>query len=147
MAPKISPASTPRDSEHQTVLSLDQVDELERLQRRIQLRTGLIKYLLEEDQHANIKEPFIGEITVLNAAQELLADINDAAERIGKIMIAAQKASVGVNKGQLRRGSKEEMENPPPTLVEAGIDKKLSAQSQKLAALPVKADTATKGGA
>jgi hypothetical protein len=148
MAPKIAPASTPRDSEHQTALSLDQVDEVHRIQRRIQLRTGLIHYLLEKDQHANTKEPFVGEITVLDAVQELLEDINDAAERIAKIMIAAQKASVvGKASRPGKIGSKPEPISGPPTREEAGIDKKLSSQSQKLAAVPVKADTVTKGGA
>jgi hypothetical protein len=58
-----------------------------------------------------------------------------AERRLGQ-MIAAQKQTVGLNKGTLRRGTAEEPRDERPTLAEAGIDKKLSAKAQKMAAIP-----------
>ena len=62
--------------------------------------------------------------------------------RLGE-MIKAQAESVGLNKGAAekgrtkQRGSDEEpRSNAVPTLAEAGIDKKLSSRSQKLASIP-----------
>src|SRR5207244_1477441 len=65
------------------------------------------------------------------------AEIRIRAERRLGEMIAAQKATVGLNRGSLVGGATRE---PPrdtrPTLAEAGIDKKLSSRAQKLAAVP-----------
>lgn len=41
---------------------------------------------------------------------------------------------MGLNTGQLRRGSELEPRESAPTLAEAGIDKKLSSRAQKLEA-------------
>jgi hypothetical protein len=66
------------------------------------------------------------------------AEIRLRAEwRVGEL-IAAQKATVGLAHGgdaqrtRFRKGT----ESPRPTLAEAGIDKKLSARAQQLAAVP-----------
>jgi len=65
-----------------------------------------------------------------------------AERRLGE-MLRAQKETVGLNtgakglKGAGTRGSKKEPRvNAPPTLAEAGIDKKLSMCSQALALIP-----------
>lgn len=58
-----------------------------------------------------------------------------AERRLGQ-MIAAQKETVGLNKGALRRGTAEEPRDERPTLADSGIDKKLSAKAQKMAAIP-----------
>src|SRR5260370_37165457 len=59
-----------------------------------------------------------------------------AERRLGEI-IAAQKATVGLNRGALVGGtSREPPRDTRPTLAQAGIDKKLSARAQKLAAIP-----------
>lgn len=58
-----------------------------------------------------------------------------AERRLGQ-MIAAQKATVGLNKGTLRRGTSGEPRDERPTLADSGIDKKLSAKAQKMAAMP-----------
>ena len=59
----------------------------------------------------------------------------DAEKRLGE-MIAEQKRTVGLNTGAMGIGkSAVPQENRTPTLASAGIDKKLSARSQKLAAL------------
>jgi hypothetical protein len=57
--------------------------------------------------------------------------------RLGE-MLCEQKATVGLNKGALRRGTEMEPRDDRPTLAEAGIDKKLSARSRELAAIPAK---------
>lgn len=62
------------------------------------------------------------------------AEIRLRAERRLGELIAAQKATVGLNAGNRYGGSSEEP--PVPTLADAGIDKKLSARAQKLAAVP-----------
>jgi N6-adenosine-specific RNA methylase IME4 len=68
-------------------------------------------------------------------------DIRLRAElRLGE-MIAVQKQTVGLATGAAGIGRSasavpEECRTQPPTLAEAGIDKKLSARAQKLAALP-----------
>jgi hypothetical protein len=57
-------------------------------------------------------------------------------------MITAQKATVGLrgpehSRGGGSKGSKREpLLDAPPTLAEAGIDKKLSSRAQKLAKMP-----------
>ena len=58
-------------------------------------------------------------------------------------MIAAQKETVGLNTGggntgggNTSGGSLVAPPQAPPTLAEAGIDKKLSSRAQKLAAVP-----------
>jgi N6-adenosine-specific RNA methylase IME4 len=63
------------------------------------------------------------------------AEIRIRAERRVGELIAAQKTTIGLAKGQLRRGSKKEprVSNAPPTLAAAGIDKKLSMRAQSLA--------------
>jgi hypothetical protein len=65
-----------------------------------------------------------------------------AERRLGEL-IAAQKATVGLAKGSDRGGrkskfdgSRKEPSNAPPTLKDAGIDKKLSASAQRLANVP-----------
>jgi N6-adenosine-specific RNA methylase IME4 len=66
-------------------------------------------------------------------------DIRMRAERRLGEMLGAQKATVGFATGAAGIGPiavPEKYRNQPPTLAEAGIDKKLSARSQKLAALP-----------
>ena len=60
-----------------------------------------------------------------------------AERRIGEL-ICDQKATLGLNKGSLRRGAETEPRDDRPTLDDAGIDKKLSARAQKLAAVPAK---------
>jgi hypothetical protein len=47
-------------------------------------------------------------------------------------MLAEQKRAIGMNKGSLRRGTDEEPLDERPTLADVGIDKKLSARSQKV---------------
>ncbi len=65
------------------------------------------------------------------------AEIRIRAERRLGEMIAAQKATVELDRGSLVGGATRE---PPrdtrPTLADAGIDKKLSSRAQKLAAVP-----------
>jgi hypothetical protein len=50
-------------------------------------------------------------------------------------LIAAQKETLGLNKGALSRGSEKAPRDTLPTLAEAGIDKKLSSRAQKMAAI------------
>lgn len=64
------------------------------------------------------------------------AEIRMRAERRLGELIKAQKETVGLNAGALRRGANEEPRDERPTLAEAGIDKKLSSRAQKLAAVP-----------
>lgn len=68
------------------------------------------------------------------------AEIRIRAERRLGEMISGQKATVGLNqgaKGSMVTGSvKEPVKDDRPTLAEAGIDKKLSARAQKMAAVP-----------
>lgn len=64
------------------------------------------------------------------------AEIKVRAERRLGELIAQQKATVGLNSGQLLRGSAMEPREDKPTLADAGIDKKLSMRSQQLAAMP-----------
>jgi len=64
-----------------------------------------------------------------------------AKRRLGEIIIL-QKETVGLNKGSAGIGKSpsavpEEYHTQPPTLADVGISKKLSSQSQKLAAVPV----------
>jgi N6-adenosine-specific RNA methylase IME4 len=75
--------------------------------------------------------------------RELIDDATDirlrAELRLGE-MIAAQKETVGLATGAAGIGRSasavpEEYRTQPPTLAEAGIDKKLSARAQKLASL------------
>jgi len=66
------------------------------------------------------------------------AEIRIRAERrLGELM-AAQKATVGVAKGVLRRGVASTPREPtaPPTLAEAGIDKNLAKRARTYAAVP-----------
>lgn len=58
-----------------------------------------------------------------------------AERRLGELIIA-QKDSVGLNKGTIRRGSESEPRDERPTLADSGIDKKLSSRAQKIAAVP-----------
>jgi hypothetical protein len=78
------------------VMTLDQVDELERLRRRIQLRTVLIDYTFLQDEHLKLEDAFTGEgtgeYTVAEAIAELLDDIREAAHGIEKIMAAVNAA-------------------------------------------------------
>jgi site-specific DNA-methyltransferase (adenine-specific) len=70
------------------------------------------------------------ELEILAAEVRLRAEV-----RLGE-MLRAQKATVGLNKGTIRRGSEMAPRDDRPTLAEGGIDKKLSSRSQKLAAIP-----------
>jgi N6-adenosine-specific RNA methylase IME4 len=74
------------------------------------------------------------------------AEIRILAERRVGELIVAQRESVGLAKGAehggRRRkidGARKEPSNQRPTLSEAGIDKKLSARAQQLAAVPAPA--------
>lgn len=71
------------------------------------------------------------------------AEIRIRAERRLGEMLAAQRATAGLNTGTAGKGRPKKggaNEEPPkdnrPTLAEAGIDKKLSSRAQKLAAVP-----------
>lgn len=55
---------------------------------------------------------------------------SSAERRLGELLAERPK-----NKGTLRRGSELEPREDAPTLAEIGVDKKLSARAQKLAAL------------
>src|SRR5260370_41464534 len=62
-----------------------------------------------------------------------------AERKLGE-MIAAQKETVGLNRGALVGGtSREPPRDTRPTLAEAGIDKKLSSPAQKSHTLPTAA--------
>lgn len=66
------------------------------------------------------------------------AEIRIRAERrLGELM-AGQKATVGVARGQLRRGVENTPREPDaaPTLAEAGIDKNLAKRARTYAAVP-----------
>lgn len=54
------------------------------------------------------------------------------AERRLGIMLTEQRNTIGMNRGSLRRGTDEEPRDERPTLADVGIDKKLSARSQKI---------------
>jgi phage N-6-adenine-methyltransferase len=58
-----------------------------------------------------------------------------ATRRLGQ-MIASQKATVGLAKGELRRGVTATPRAPIPTLDEAGIDKNLAKMARKNASVP-----------
>jgi hypothetical protein len=64
---------------------------------------------------------------------EALANVPE--RRLGE-MLREQKETVGMNTGQLLRGSSLEPREEMPTLAESGIDKKLSMRAQALAAMP-----------
>jgi N6-adenosine-specific RNA methylase IME4 len=68
------------------------------------------------------------------------AEIRMRAERRLGELIKAQKETVGLNKGAQGLGTADKVQSQrgtaPPTLAEAGIDKKLSSRAQKLAAVP-----------
>jgi len=66
-----------------------------------------------------------------------------AERRLGEC-IRAQKETVGLNEGALRRGSDMEPRDARPTLADAGIDKKLSSRAQKLAPPPFSAMNSTR---
>lgn len=63
------------------------------------------------------------------------AEIRLRAERKLGLLIVQQKEVVGLNRGALRRGTKEEPRDERPTLADAGIDKKLSSRSQRVAGI------------
>lgn len=64
------------------------------------------------------------------------AEIRMRAERrLGELM-AEQRDTVGLAKGQLRRGSALNPREDKPTLAEAGIDKHLADRARKMAAMP-----------
>lgn len=73
-----------------------------------------------------------------NRALEIdAAEIRMRAERRLGELIAAQKATFGLNTGARGIGtSAVPKENRTPTLADAGIDKKLSSRAQKMAAVP-----------
>ena len=50
--------------------------------------------------------------------------------------MAAQKKTVGLNQGTLRRGSEMDPRDEKPTLAEAGIDKHLADRARRYAAVP-----------
>lgn len=64
------------------------------------------------------------------------AEIRMRAERRVGQLIQAQKETVGLNKGTLRRGAQKEPRDKRPTLAEVGIDKKMSSRAQRVAAVP-----------
>ena len=64
------------------------------------------------------------------------AEIRMRAERRLGELIKAQKETVGLQRGRLRRGAKKEPRDTRATLAEVGIDKKLSSRAQKLAMVP-----------
>src|SRR5690606_11454817 len=69
------------------------------------------------------------------------AEIRIRAERRLGELIRAQKETVGLATGAAGIGKAasavpDEYRTQPPTLAEAGIDKKLSSRAQKLAAIP-----------
>ena len=66
------------------------------------------------------------------------AEIRIRAERRVGEMMAAQRATVGLAKGALLRGTKlvPRDQPEPPTLADAGIDKHLATTARKLAAIP-----------
>lgn len=66
------------------------------------------------------------------------AEIRIRAERRIGELIKSQKETVGLNTGQRGQftGGSNEAPPAPPTLAEAGIDKKLSSRAQKMAAVP-----------
>lgn len=64
------------------------------------------------------------------------AEIRIRAERRIGELIKEQDESIGLNKGQLRRGSELDPRDDKPTLAEAGIDKHLADRARKLAAVP-----------
>ncbi len=68
------------------------------------------------------------------------AEIRMRAERRLGELIRAQKETVGLAQGRGGRrtleGTRKVPSNAPPTLAQAGIDKKLSSRAQKLAAVP-----------
>jgi hypothetical protein len=64
------------------------------------------------------------------------AEIRFRAERrVGELM-QAQRETVGLAKGTLRRGSDMDPREDKPTLAEAGIDKHLADRARKMAAVP-----------
>jgi N6-adenosine-specific RNA methylase IME4 len=69
------------------------------------------------------------------------AEIRLRAERRLGELIKKQKATVGLNAGArgIGKSAAPRGNHTPPTLAEAGIDKKLSSRAQKLAALPEEA--------
>lgn len=78
-----------------------------------------------------------GRIAKDKALETDAAEIRIRAERRLGEMIASQKAAGGLNTGAKGIGkSAVPTGNRTPTLAEAGIDKKLSARAQKLAAVP-----------
>ena len=78
-----------------------------------------------------------GRIAKDKALETDAAEIRIRAERRLGEMLASQKAAGGLNTGAKGIGkSAVPIGNRTPTLAEAGIDKKLSARAQKLAAVP-----------
>ena len=64
------------------------------------------------------------------------AEIRIRAERrVGELM-QAQRETVGLAEGQLRRGSELDPRDDKPSLAEAGIDKHLADRARKYAAVP-----------
>lgn len=114
------------------------------------MSTALVKYESACKALAEAKTSFEAlairnDATVLKAAAkaaknpQLRIDAEEieilAERRLGEL-IRAQKETVGLNRGTLRRGSRKEPRDNKPTLAEAGIDKKLSSRAQKLASIP-----------
>jgi hypothetical protein len=74
-----------------TTLTLDQEDELNRLRRRIVLRSALIDFtFLQGDDDLKLTDHFAGDFTVAEAILELVDDIRDAADNIGQIIDRAK---------------------------------------------------------
>jgi hypothetical protein len=57
------------------------------------------------------------------------------AERRLGIMLSQQNRLMVFNKGSLRRGTESEPRDSLPTLADVGVDKKLSARSQKVGSI------------
>ena len=76
-------------------------------------------------------------ICIRNSLSEIdAAEIRMRAERRVGQLIAEQKKTVGLNEGGRPTKTGASEEPVKPTLSDAGIDKKLSARAQKLAAVP-----------
>lgn len=70
-----------------------------------------------------------------------------AERKLGEILAAMPKATGGEHGGRHSKdGSRVEPSNPTPTLADLGIDKKVSARAQKLAALPAEQFAAVVAG-
>jgi hypothetical protein len=93
------------------------------------------------DEVKEIRDRAIAMKTYASQAKNLQLEIDAvqirirAERRLGE-MIKAQKETVGLAKGQLRRGASVAPREDKPTLKAAGIDKHLAKRARKMAAAP-----------